>query len=405
MTTDSSPAHLARAGSPWTRTLLLLTAIAALLAFGVGQGDPQPVAPAVAQRFDSPTYAVQAFLYWDELARRRDLQLIRDMGFTHVKAQLPWREIQTYFPDLWDWYRADALVNDVEAAGLKLIARLDRQPFWAQDNGGWPPLDSAPPADLAHFETFCAAVAARYRGRIEAYQVWNEPNLSREWGDNWGTPEIERAPDAAEYVALLRACYMGIKRGDPDAAVISAGLAPTGTGLPAAIPDEVFLQQMYDAGAAPYFDVLGVHAPGYGQPPELPPDDPAFEGYRWRAFRHVEDVRRIMVRNGDAHKQVAVLEVGWTTDQVHDHYRWMAVDEATQADYLVRAFQYARAHWQPWIGPVTAIYIADPTWTDANEQWWWSLTLPGYPEAGLRPAYHALAAMPKPTLARPVTPP
>ncbi|MEP0761886.1 MAG: hypothetical protein HRF48_04035, partial [Chloroflexota bacterium] len=144
---------------------------------------------------------------------------------------------------------------------------------------------------------------------------------------------------------------------------------------------------------------------GYGQPPELPPDDPVFEGYRWRAFRHVEDMRRIMVRNGDAHKQVAVLEVGWTTDQVHDHYRWMAVDEATQADYLVRAFQYARAHWQPWIGPVTAIYIADPTWTDANEQWWWSLTLPGYPEAGLRPAYHALAAMPKPTLARPVTPP
>ncbi|MCZ7544505.1 MAG: hypothetical protein M5R40_13740 [Anaerolineae bacterium] len=237
--------------------------------------------------------------------------------------------------------------------------------------------------------------------------MWNEPNLSREWGDNWGTPEIERAPDAAEYVALLRACYQGVRRGDPDAIVISAGLAPTGTGLPAAIPDTEYLQQMYDAGAAAYFDVLGVHAPGYGQPPELPPDDPVFEGHRWRSFRHVEDIRRIMVRNGDAHKQVALLEVGWTTDQVHDNYSWMAVSEATQADYLVRAYRYAAEQWQAWIGPVTAIYIADPLWTEANEEWWWSLTVPGYPEAGLRPAYHALAAMPKPTRARatPVTPP
>ena len=389
---------------PWPRAALLILALAAPLALTLQVNAPQTRKTDVVQRFDSPTYAIQAFLYWDEAARARDLQLIREMGFTHVKAELPWREIQTYFPDDYDWYRADAVVDAVEEAGLKLIARLDRQPFWTQENGGWPPLDSAPPADLSTFETFCEAVASRYRGRVEAYQVWNEPNLSREWGDNWGTEEIERSPDATEYVALLRACYLGIKRADPNAVVISAGLAPTGTGLPAAIPDDIYLQQMYDAGAAAYFDVLGVHAPGYGQPPERAPDHPAFLGHRWRAFRHVEDMRRIMVRNGDAHKQVAVLEVGWTTDQVHENYVWMAVSEEEQADYLTRAYRYAYEHWQPWIGPVTAIYIANPFWTEDNEEWWWALTVPGYPDATLRPAYHALAAMPKPTLPRPERP-
>jgi hypothetical protein len=386
----------------WTRPALLALAVALVLL--VALAGSQPSDPPVVQLFDSPTYAVQAFLYWDEAARRRDLQLIREMGFTHVKTQLPWREIETYAAGDRDWYRADALVRDVEEAGLSLIARLDRQPFWSQANGGWPPLDSAPPAENSTFEGFCEAVAARYRGRIEAYQVWNEPNLAREWGDNWGTEEIERSPNAREYVALLRACYQGIKRGDPAALVISAGLAPTGTQLPDAIPDAIFLQQMYDAGASPYFDVLGIHAPGYGQPPELSPGDPAFEGYRWRAFRHVEEMRQIMVLSGDAHKQIAVLEVGWTTDTVHPDYSWMAVNEEQQADYLVRAYGYAQAHWQPWIGPLTVIYIASPFWTEENEEWWWALTLPGFPEASLRPAYHALAAMPKPTLPRHAAP-
>ena len=178
--------------------------------------------------FDSPAYAVQAFLYWDEATRRRDLQLIREMGFTYVKTQLPWREIETYTPGDRDWYRADALVQDVQEAGLSLIVRLDRQPFWSQANGGWPPLDSAPPADLSTFEDFCEAVAARYLGRVEAYQVWNEPNLAREWGDNWGTEEIERSPDAREYVDLLRAFLSREYVLKPSPIVISAGLTSMG---------------------------------------------------------------------------------------------------------------------------------------------------------------------------------
>ena len=55
---------------------------------------------------------------------------------------------------------------------------------------------------------------------------------------------------------------------------------------------------------------------------------------------------------------------------------------------LVRAFQYARQRWAPWIGVMFVWNIADPNWTTANEQYWWSIT---NPDGTTRPAYDALA--------------
>ncbi|UCG25076.1 MAG: hypothetical protein JSW55_03520 [Chloroflexota bacterium] len=338
--------------------------------------------------FASPEYGVQTFMWWRLDLAERDLALTQDLGFGWVKQSFAWRDIETIEKGKYDWYRSDVIVNLADEAGLKLLVRIDRQPFWSQEED-WPPLENAPPADLQDFADFCGALAERYAGRIAAYQVWNEPNLSREWGDE--------LPDPAEYTELLRVCYEKIKAVDPEAIVVSAGLAPTGTGLPLAIPDDEFLQGMYDAGAADYFDALGLNAPGYKAPPETPPEEgesnPEYGGGRWFVFRHVEDMRQVMVDNGDADKQAVVLELGWTTDTVNPDYAWHAVTEAEQADYLVGAYQFAAENWQPWIGPMFTIYLADHAWTpEDNEQWWWSITLPdGTP----RPAFHALREMDK----------
>ena len=351
-----------------------------------------PTVPAVAtaeptadwRYFDSPEYGVQAFMWWRPDLAVRDLELINEMGFGWVKQGFAWRDIETNVKGEYDWWKPDTIVQQVEDAGLKLIVRLDHQPFWAQANPD-PPLNNAPPGDIQDFADFCAEVARRYRGRIAAYQVWNEPNLTREWGNE--------VPDPAAYTEMLRVCYAAIKAADPQAIVISAGLAPTGQTPPIAIPDTEFLQGMYDAGAADYFDVLGVNAPGYAAPPETSPALAQLTwGHRSFTFRRVEDMREIMVNNGDAEKQVAVLEMGWTLDQVNPAYAWHAVDAETQADYLVRAYEYARENWQPWIGLMNTIYIADYTWTEENEQYWWAIILPdGTP----RPAYYALKAMEK----------
>ncbi len=101
-----------------------------------------------------------------------------------------------------------------------------------------------------------------------------------------------------------------------------------------------------------------------------------------------------MEENGDSGRQVAILEFGWTSDpRPESPYHWHAVDEFTKADYLVRAYRYAREHWRPWIGLMSLIYMGDPDWTPADEQWWWSINNPdvGSPRA----AYIELQRMEK----------
>ncbi len=371
--------------------LILLALSLGFGVWGLGSGVspvlPDPTAWPRA-RLASPEYGLQASLWWDKEPARRDLQLIHDAGFTWVKQHVGWRDIEGILKGHYDWYFTDRIVADAEQFGLNVLFRLDREPVWAVASRGTTSY-SGPPEDPQDFGDFCHALAGRYRGRVKAYQVWNEPNLAREWG---GWP-----PDPTGYVDLLRACYVGIKSADPDALVITAGLSPTGNGPPEAMPDTDYLIGMYEAGAAPYFDLLGVHAPGFLYPPEISPEEVAakHDGHRFFCFRHVEDMREIMVRYGDGDKQVAVLEMGWTTDPIHPSYAWFAVTEEQKADYLVRAFRYAKEHWSPWIGLMTVISIADPRWSEEDEQYWWAITEPGWPETRVRPAYEALRKMEK----------
>jgi polysaccharide biosynthesis protein PslG len=279
----------------------------------------------------------------------------------------------------YNWQRADAVVTEtVDRFHFRLIARIGGPPAWAITTPADP---TEPPVDLAALSGFCTDLATRYKGKITAYQVWNEPNLAREWNN--------RPPNAAAYVKLLKACYQAIKQADPDALIISAGLAPTGNDDATAMTDERYLNGLYDAGMKDYYDILGLNAPGYKSPPDLPPDDPSLDGNRWQCFRHVEDMRAIMVARGDGAKQVALLEVGWTTDQrttipgpdgtpQANPYAWHAVSDTLQARYLSGAYRYAGLHWQPWIGPMITIYLPDPGWTPEREEYWWAIAYPGY---------------------------
>lgn len=363
---------------------------------------PTPTSWPISTRLNSPEYGVNLHLWWDPWAAvRRDWPLVKDAGFTWVKQRLAWQDVEGAGPGHYTWEGADQIVDDAERAGVSLVFRIDYPPSWAL----LPAAEGALPVDVTKLGDFCHALAARYQGRVRGYQVWNEPNLAREWNGN--------APDPAGYVTLLRACYVGIKTAYPEALVISAGLSPTGSGLPDALPDETYLTGMYEAGAAPYFDLLGLNAPGYKAPPELAPEvvadaENGYGGHSFFCFRHVEEMRAIMESHGDAGKQVAILEFGWHTanDPNHPDYAWFAVTPEQQGDYLVQAFQYAQEHWSPWIGPMFVWNIPDPHWTPENEEFWWGIADPfwwgmegdykQWEGAGARPAYEALKAMEKP---------
>lgn len=326
----------------------------------------------------SPDYGIHAFLWWRPEIADRDLGLIKDAGFTWVKQWFAWKDIEGAGKGIFDWSHSDRVVKQVhDQFRLKLLARTDGYPKWA----------GPPPEDAQDYADFVYALANRYKGKIQAYQIWNEPNLAREWGGH--------RPDPAGYARMLRLAYAAIKKADPNAIVISAGMAPTGTNDNTAMPDDLFIEKMYKAMGSSngYFDMLGVHAAGYKAPPELAPAAAAsnkalYGGERFFCFRHVEDLRKIMVKEGDAGKRVAILEFGWTSDPIHPAYKWHAVTEQQKAEYIVRAFKWAKKHWTPWIGVMTLIYMPDVDWTKQDEQYWWAITRPmKIDEWKLLPAY------------------
>lgn len=298
-------------------------------------------------------------------ANEQTLPRAHAAGFDAVVQLFHWWEMEPTRQQ-FIWQPIDEAVAGAEYYGLDLIARLDQHPEWAQPASLEP---GRPPVDLAEYDRWVRTVVERYRGRVPAYIIWNEPNLALEWS---GLP-----PDPAAYVELLRVGYRAVKETDPDAVVVSAGLAPTNTQNDEALDDRLFLEAMYRHGAAEYFDVLGAHPYGFGHPP----DDPrgAHDGLN---MARLADLREIMVAHGDGDKPVWITEMGWTI-RGNAHSAWQEVTPQQQADYLVDALEKIRRDW-PWVELVTVWNLEDadhPDWGGYS-----LLDTAGAP----RPAYLAL---------------
>ncbi|HEX2621012.1 MAG TPA: beta-galactosidase [Phototrophicaceae bacterium] len=363
--------------------LMILIFAAAVLIVTRKPDDPFQGDAIVNPAFPSLSYGIQAFLWWDGGEVGENLDRVTMMGFTYVKQTFAWSDMERK-PGKWRFKESDHILDETERRGLKVIVRLGEVPKWAQSTPIGDDVHDTPPADLDAWANYCGTIASHYKGHIAGSQVWNEPNLSREWGG--------RPVNAIEYTELLAACSLAIRAADPDAKIISAGLAPTGNEDTIALRDDVYLDQMYKAGFQQYVDAVGAHAPGFSAP-DVDPSVP--EAGRWASFRRVEDLRKIMIANGDAAHQIAILETGWTTDTVHPGYAWYAVSEADQAKNLRAAYEYAAENWRPWVGLMSMIYIAKPTWTQDDEELWWAITeqRPGY--IYNRPAFDALVRMAK----------
>ncbi|MCB0253255.1 MAG: beta-galactosidase, partial [Anaerolineae bacterium] len=148
---------------------------------------PQPSGGFASMR--SPDFGAQAFLWWRGEIADRDLTLMKNSGFQWVKQWFAWDDIEAAGKGQYDWSIPDRIVQQTEEHGLKLLVRVDREPAWA----------GPPPQNTQHLVDFLNALATRYKGRIDAIQIWNEPNLAREWGN--------QPPNPAQYAQMLRASY------------------------------------------------------------------------------------------------------------------------------------------------------------------------------------------------------
>ncbi len=300
------------------------------------------------------------------------LRLVRDAGFSWVVQLLEWREVAPV-PERRVWEYPDLLVQGCEYYGLNLALRLDHPPAWAVQSSSAENM----PVDLEAYAKFVQEVAQRYRGRVQAYIIWNEPNLSLEWQD--------QIPDPFAYTELLKTAYHAVKSADSQAIVVSAGLAPTNEQSSQALDDRVYLQMMYTFGTKDYFDVLGAHPYGFAYPPDDPPA--AHESLN---FSRLSQIRHIMAQNGDERKPIWATEMGWTTSAVPESKAWQQVTPQQQAEFLVDAFEFAMDNW-PWLQLMAVWNLSRASVQD--EIAGYRIVVDDYQPL---PAYRALAEMDKP---------
>jgi GH35 family endo-1,4-beta-xylanase len=263
----------------------------------------------------------------------QEFQLLREMGATWATEFFPWLYIQPTGRNRFDWSQPDRIVDAAVANNINLIARLDGVPTWARPpNTTWKYLD---PDHYTAYADFVAAFIQRYKGRVQYYIIWNEPNTAAEWGS--------RKPDPAAYADLVKTVYPRAKQADPTATILLAGMAPNLEGETSniALNDLVYLDRLYDAGAAPYFDGVAVHSYGLQFPPDAPSSPDRLN------FARAEQTYSVMVRRGDANKPVYITEGGW-----NDSPRWSyAVKPYQRIEYTVDAYKLAGT-W-PWCKAIT----------------------------------------------------
>jgi hypothetical protein len=263
---------------------------------------------------------------------QRTWRMAREMGASWAVEFFPWINIEPVKGQFF-WDHSDAVIDHAASQSIRVIARLGLVPTWARPD----PREQETTfnyIDAEHYDDFGDFVYAfvdRYRGRVNHIIIWNEPNLSFEWG--------LRPVSARQYIDLLRVAHARAKQADPNVVVLAGALAPTREpeGSPAGLSDLIYLRQMYDAGAAEYFDALAVHVYGLTTPMHEAPDPDRVN------FRRVELLREIMVESGDEAKQVYITESGW-----NDSPRWgNAVSPAQRIEYTIDAYEWAVD--QPWV--------------------------------------------------------
>jgi polysaccharide biosynthesis protein PslG len=273
-----------------------------------------------------------------------------DLGVGWIKQQIDWNSIE-YARGLYRWGEIDHLVAQAKARGLKILFSVARAPGFSRAE---PVEEDGPPTDFTLFHDFMHALSMRYKGSVAAYELWNEPNLRREWrGFDLG---------AEKFVELIKQGAAGVREGDPDAIIISG--APGTTGIDDkvnAIDDRVYLREMTAAGVGDLVDAIGAHPYGAANPPDERAADGAHKASGFN--RHpsfffldtLEDYHAIL-SEANINLPIWITEVGWPSIERFGSVNttgWEYAREVTEADqaaYLIRAMQLRRD--RAWIGPM-----------------------------------------------------
>jgi hypothetical protein len=299
---DSRSGRSARRRAPSHGVVLAVALVATLASLAL------PGASFAAQK------GLSVDLTWaDSLAEQNQTEPITaESGSKWVRMTLNWSDAEPEQGEYSQWWfeQYDNAVNLAEEAGQKIIFVVGSSPSWASGSSN----TETPPENPADYATFIHYVAARYAGRVSAWEIWNEENTTRFWSTG---------VNAAQYTALLKDAYPAVKLADPNALVLFGGTSGN---------DYNFISEAYAAGARGSFDVMAVHPYSCHAPGTIVRESDgeivggAFLGYR--------TVHNVMVAHGDE-KPIWFTEIGWSSSTGGS----CSFGEATQAAYLTEAYK------------------------------------------------------------------
>ncbi|WP_413561121.1 cellulase family glycosylhydrolase [Bdellovibrio sp. HCB209] len=231
----------------------------------------------------------------------------------------------------------DKYIDQVAAKKIKIIGIINSRPGWVS-----PGITTA--AEQQAYAKFAKAAAARYKGKIDVWELYNEPNQKR-------YQVVKPAVWPDHYTALLKAAYPAIKSVNPNATVLVGGLSPVPTTQGGYISAVEYLTRIYQLGGKNYFDAVAFHPYTY-------PDFPSTKT-PWNGWQIMENgIRSTMVTYGDSAKKIWVTEIGAPTAGSGS-----AVTEAEQAEIMRQAVVIARK--LDYLGPVLWYSYMDKGY-DAN---------------------------------------
>lgn len=401
-------------------SLLVVTCILVASAFSQTNGisaasEPVPTPlPAPAGSVEEPVddgafgYGIQVRPA-DPPGVEASIMMVNQLGLDWVKRQVRWSNVQPA-PDEFVWDGLDAFMAQASGANLNVLLSIVSAPEWSRSSTSSG--RTGPPDDFQTYVDFVTTVLERYPGEVSAIEVWNEQNLQREWYSVGGL-------SATRYVEMLALTYDAVQAVDPDVIVVSGALSPTGVndGI-VAIDDFDYLDQMIDAGLLANTDCVGAHHTGVNLPPDVTAEE-AFEAgaplgtvfmgpydadnplnphHSW-SFRSTLRGQYDKIVAAGGTQKLCVTEFGWPSmeglgaEEAPPDFAFAWDNSlAEQAAYSVQAYQLLR-EWD--IAQMAFLWNLDfqpQEEGQLDDNVLYSIIAPdGTP----RPAFHAIAAMPK----------
>lgn len=240
-----------------------------------------------------------------------DPELVHAANLRHVRITIPWRDVNPA-QGVWSWQATDEMVAAHRSAGHAVLAVLSTAPGWAGSNAN----GTRPPENAALWRELVGRVAQRYRGRIEAYEIWNEPDhRDGGIGVGWDGSLFE----STSYALYVREAALAIREHDPDALVVAPVLGSEPRKATAELWRSLTEVALPGGSAGELIDVVSIHANGEAKRGDE------------RAWRRIEGHLRLLLAHGRAarDKPVWITEAGWPSsgageDGQMEHIRSLA---------------------------------------------------------------------------------